>query len=550
MWRVRTCWVVVSMLMGCAGRLDKGDDGESGMGPSTDTGAGASMGTGGMVAAEGSGGNAGSGGFATGVGGAPTAGGHAGGHGGGHGGGQGATGASSTSAGGAAGTMGATGSGGMGAAGGSGGGASSDELCEWGSYDTNQTDDELTCEEWTPCQPGEYLAEQGGFWKDNDCEPCSKGTFSQNVNQRHCIEWHRCKLGEQVAVEPSIVNDRTCEPAESFAPHSGAAVGLTLTSEGPQLLVAEDRYPLPVDAFVASYSLAGQSLGQVSPTGTNTEVQDLVFAVTSVGDEVFVVGHRYSGAAAPGYVRKISKNGTIEWETALGSEADYLGALAVSATSQIYVAAEVYKDGEGPSRVQLYVLDPADGSLSNPTLEDNPTGSPVDIEVAANGHIYLAGVASPVSSSYPGATVMEFDATGAFIAERELADDDWLIELASDGSGGVYALGSHQPQRLYHLDTGGDLLFAVDLGMSEPTLEAMTSTPDGVLLVGRDGVTPVLLTTDPSGEVTTTEVLEDIEGPVNFSGIQLAPDGSVFVAGTNMDLGGLNPVAFVARWPE
>ena len=540
-------WVVLAgTLMGCRGRSTDGNDTDPGV---ATVGADPSASSGGMLGSGGSGESDGNGGATLATGGAASVG------------GQSTTGGAPTDAGGApsmggqsangetdSGSGGSGGTGGSGGAeGGTGGERPDEELCEWGSYDTDQTDDELTCEAWTECQPGEYLADHGGFWDDNLCEPCSHGTFSQSLNERHCKEWHKCKLGEQIAVEPSRVSDRSCEASELFPPYSGNALGVVLPSEGPQLLVTQEYYPDSSEVFVVSYSLSGQSRGEVTVANG---VEDHVLDFISVGEEAFVVGGTPSGDGSPAFVRKVSETGTIAWETRLGSGTDHFNTVRVAGAGDIYVVAEVYEAGEGPARIHLYVVDPADGSLSTVTLQGNPIGSPHDVEVAANGHIYVAGLASAGSSASTSATIMEFDAAGSLIAEQAVSESDWLAQLASDQSGGVYALGAQWPQRLYHLNTGGELLSTVDLGTGDWQMEAMTSTPEGVLVVGRTPQHPALVTTDPNGEVTVVEVLEDIEAPQSFVGIERASDGTLFVAGTNVSLGRVYPVAFVAPWPD
>src|SRR5690606_10550792 len=129
----------------------------------------------------------------------------------------GVTGSGGNGAGGSSGTGGANSDAGGGSSTSSTGGSSSGEaICGHGTYDTDPNDDELTCEEWSVCQPGTFQEELGNSLHDRICEPCPPGTFSDKTNVFSCRTWGRCIFGEETAVEPTNTSDRTWRAAASF----------------------------------------------------------------------------------------------------------------------------------------------------------------------------------------------------------------------------------------------------------------------------------------------------------------------------------------------
>lgn len=454
---------------------------------------------------------------------------------GGAGGGPAALGGGSASGGSASG--GATSGGGASSGGtGTGGTADDEELCEWGSYDTDPDADALACAEWTVCPPGTFMSEHGGFFQDRLCEPCPEGTFSVIDDALFCSDAHRCFFGEQVEVELSATSDRSCALAQSFTPREGMPGTLVVSDEVVRFLVRPfDSYLYYADITVENYSPEGDGLGSwVLGKQGSAQILDLA----QVGDAVFVAGA--SSDAIP-FIRKLAADGSTLWQQELEGLGDVIYQMGIAEhDGLLHVAANSYSYAAGETLLTRHVLD-LDGNVQvNQTLAGRSYATGFDgslwVVLSPTGTLFVAG------SNH----VQEFALDGELLADSVLGDSTWIQELGSDGSDGVYALtfeSAGQRQVLYHVGPNEDLAVGVDLGYDYWTqLQAFTVTSEGLLFVGYGPDGPLLLRTDLDGRPLSSEVAE--RDYAQFTAIAVAPSGAVLVAGM------ANQRAFVAPWPN
>lgn len=500
-------------------------------------------------------------------------------------GGTGAGGASGTVTGGAGGTGALGGSGGSASAANGAGGSNDPGSCAWGTYDTDLTDDELTCEPWSVCQPGTFQQEFGDTRHDRLCEPCPAGSWNDAVASS-CKPTTKCFLGQQVAVEPSSVNDRVCAPADVFA-------WTPLTYEEPigGLVVTDQGAYLAVGRGLVGYSLDGEQLGSFGTDPDQAGLADLAF----IGSDLFAAATKYdydtdaSVFAEPGFVKKFTADGTLVWEHALAAEPrDHVTSIRIASHEEaIYAVARVEDrlctltvDGSiscldadyGQSRLVLGVVDTQGAEVSYETLEADTNVHQVhSVAVSSDGMLYvgvsrtvlhfadnceeLAETADPLYYYYYcqtgvafwHAALLQFDGT-ELVAEHDLGDlGGRSLVLRADAADGVHAMAfpvdQPEPAPLYRVDGSGELLQST-VDLEGDHMFAFAVTDAGLAFVGITEAGPLLVRTNADGQVLSRHVLEDTEIPGPISGLQEAGDGRLFLGG-----GGSDEV-FVVPWPE
>ncbi len=473
-------------------------------------------------------------------------------------------------AGGSSGTGGANSDAGGGSSTSSTGGSSSGEaICGHGTYDTDPNDDELTCEEWSVCQPGTFQEELGNSLHDRICEPCPPGTFSDKTNVFSCRTWGRCIFGEETAVEPTNTSDRTCRAATSFPLHEmhsqSSTRSLVVTRSGAYLLVGEGHDLW--NGSVLRYSLQGDNL-DVWQLGQH--LGDMV----PIEEDIFVAGSRSvedldsAVLTEPGFLQKYTAEGALVWDRTLGdATVDHYSYVRVAARDgDLYVVARVdeyscvvteegtqCEDSPAPRRTMLHVFD-AEGvaKLSKVLENDSKVGGIIDVEVATDGHIYVALSRFPSAYGFDYPYIVEYDSAGVQTAEHSVRDwnEDWVRKMAADesGTGSVYVLSqsdntSESPEyRLSALAANGQLLSSNVLDI-EGSADMFTLDGDLAMMIGVSADGPQLIATDLSGALVSRDVLSDMHA-TTFTGLALSDDGGVYFSGVQ------NYAAFVKPWPQ
>ena len=70
------------------------------------------------------------------------------------------------------------------------------------------------CEQWSTCQPGEFVYAEGSPVVDRQCLACASGTYSTEENAEGCTGWTACVPGEVVKEAGTAVADQVCELCE------------------------------------------------------------------------------------------------------------------------------------------------------------------------------------------------------------------------------------------------------------------------------------------------------------------------------------------------
>jgi hypothetical protein len=90
--------------------------------------------------------------------------------------------------------------------------ASSCMACPSGSFSAAGATE---CEEWTDCQPGTYVSENGDDTHDRQCADCEADTQSTIENQSECLPPGACEPGTE-QIEPATETDPAqCSPCEA-----------------------------------------------------------------------------------------------------------------------------------------------------------------------------------------------------------------------------------------------------------------------------------------------------------------------------------------------
>ena len=468
------------------------------------------------------------------------------------------------------------------------GGSSNLPFCSWGYYDTDDTDDELTCAPWAVCGPGEFQLEFGDATHNRVCAPCPEGSWNANVSSS-CKPTTDCRFGQEVETEPTPTSDRVCKTADEFPEEDlGDYVvpgPLVVTDDSAYLLV-DVAY---TDAVVLRYSLEGVSLGYWPAAESQASTTDL----TQLGDDLILAGIRpFEDTDAgtfshPGFVRSFTPNGTLNWEYDFDAQPDehfnsadvaihggVVYALALVRQNDCPLTMDGYtcSNPSPPAHLVLSVID-ADGTeVTRDILEADTNVDRVSgFTVASDGQIYV--VVTRVTRTFADNcdeidpdydyyyyylqcvtgvpsyrdALLQFDGT-ELIHEHPLRESypEVLKSVSADDSGNVYVLMRLAGEYvLYRSDGSGDALQEDVLDVPEGEwVEQFAITDTGLALVGAATNGPLLLRTDPDGEVLSRHVVEQMELPFRLGGVAEADDGRLFIGGTFYD------TAFVVPWPE
>jgi hypothetical protein len=104
------------------------------------------------------------------------------------------------------------------------------EGCPSGTYSTEEDADQ--CQQWTECQPGEFVKNKGSATKDQTCEACAGDQTSTAVNAGTCLPVDACPSG---TVQVSAAQDggtAQCEPCDSGSYCAGGTTPAHPCAEG------------------------------------------------------------------------------------------------------------------------------------------------------------------------------------------------------------------------------------------------------------------------------------------------------------------------------
>jgi len=435
-------------------------------------------------------------------------------------------------------------------------------MCASGAFDTDLSDDVLTCALWSDCPPGTRRV-SGSFDQDAVCEACLDGTYSTFENATLCLE-AKCGFGEIVVDPGSPTTPRECEESEVFPKLASYwSIGALETTSSGVYLSYWGGYGYGDEGyFGARYSLDGMDSSTLVLAETGQQIPDLAHA----GGDLYAASWNYDTDASPvvfteqAFASKYDESGALVWSHTFDEDtSEHFSWVRVAASEDaVYVVGivtmmdcSIVDDsldcgaGSTGTHLVMRVLD-ADG---NPTLSTNLEENTFvvgvsDIALASDGHLYVLVNRTSEVSSYVDTVVLEFDEAGEAVSEHVL--ESVLGQLAADESGNVYALSATDFQpHLYRIAAFGDLFdsgaLAVELGDS---FDAFTATDSGVVAVGSATDGPLLVSLDASGELLARDVVEEVAFSSGFFvGVQRAADGTTFVAGWD----GENQ--FLSPWP-
>lgn len=123
--------------------------------------------------------------------------------------------------------------------------------CDDGSWSESGIE---PCLEWTACEAGEFVSEEGSAQGDRQCEPC-ENAFSTKANSEQCEPWQTCGPIYNLAEEGTSVTDRSCSLPTPYLASVGPAgtrpdgpsVNASLSGDGRYVVFESDATNLVPD---------------------------------------------------------------------------------------------------------------------------------------------------------------------------------------------------------------------------------------------------------------------------------------------------------------
>jgi hypothetical protein len=470
---------------------------------------------------------------------------------------------------------GGTSEGGGTSSGGTGGTSSTAKFCQLGDFDTDLSDDALTCEPWSICPPGTYVLESGSYTRDQACEPCPSEQFSEGENAASCKKARKCTFGQELEMWPTPTTDRVCVNAETFPPlewEDAETGSLVVTQRGVYLLARS--FEAADEVVIVRYSLTGDTHEPWIVLGENDDVID-IGDMTHLGNDIYVTG---VGVEAPseeesdvpsGFVKKFDPESGLVWSTPLGDGDEVFETTRLSThDGKLFVVGVLREVPEAPTGTVLYVLD-TDGNLES-TMSLAPGGGEpdsFDFTMTSDGDVFVT-----VSEFNPNGSplvVRRFEDTGASIFGFHLPYGASFFPSVTAGNiDDIYAVvgetwtdppGSAEFPRwqyvLYHMGIAGWASIPVEHELGD-RVSAFAPSDGGFVMVGRDKKrSPLLISINHQAQIQSRTVVEGLlidpegqNGPdfvSGITGIQQAANGTVFVGGFAPHVG-----IFVTPWPE
>ncbi len=314
-------------------------------------------------------------------------------------------------------------------------------------------------------------------------------------------------------------------------------------------------------------SLQGQTLlTQTTWGGEGSDVADGVAAAP--GGSSYVVGitdsftvDQFGNPSPKIFVVKFAPDGSLSWQKIWnGTTIRGLGRadVAVSADGSVYVTG-VTADNGGDAALLKF---DADGNL----LWERAWGGTASdqgfaVATGSDGSVYITGTATSFGPSSSGLFVVKFDSAGNLVWQR-ISDGAQgnAVAVVSDGS--VYAAGTTPRNDIGNFDTvvlkmtaAGDLVWqrTYSAGDVVDPRGRMAAGPDGSIVV----VGAIQTTSRRSSDIAALIVKLTSDGALVFDkqfngrvnetgdGVAIAPDETIYVAGTTTSFGAGNQDAFV-----
>lgn len=465
------------------------------------------------------------------------------------------------------------GEGGSAPGGGGSGGTFGGSFCVGQTFDADPTEG-LDCKPWTVCEAGSRQLQSPDHARDRICEECPDGTFTEWVNKWTCEEWSLCSLGEVDAEPLTNKKDRSCRPGDTFPRVEGALGKLVVTEEG---LYAPHSPTYSGELNLIYSTLEGTSTSTLLVEGTEEGVASGASSsdIAHLGDAVYIAGSKWKLDAAgenttySGFLIKADAEGQVVWEKSIGESGDRPSDLLIATAGANISIIELTGPEQNPldlpteNEVVLRTYD-EDGELVDTTIieESSTMGSLSFYERGENQHHYLVlvrgveptpALCAELESSYDydfsyycdfgmglgRSALLELDETGALVAEYPLGylGPESVKALELDAAGTVFVF--TEGYALHRLEEGGSELLTTRWEREE-LLDVLAVTADALLFAGRDDDRSALFTMAKTGPpILTRDILPDYN-PAYFTSIEVAPDGTVFVAGSD----------FIIPWPK
>lgn len=450
-----------------------------------------------------------------------------------------------------------------------------------------------TCEEFTVCDPGEFIAASGTTKKDQTCEPCTDGFYSTRANVVECNAWQTCEPGYVEVTAGTATTDRECGlpfkwvdefgnqgPREGFNTDRIMAMGIA--DDGSIYVGGWTYEPFPdltpqgyQATFVRKYSAGGEAqwtrvIADTMGGGVQSIVVTPEHNVIVAGGAEGRIENGIDCRGHDGVLRIFDSDGNLGDVRILrtnDSTTEHTGvnAIATAVEGVVYVTGGT--NGQFSGEINAGYDDVFVGRLD---LNDGggswfrQFGSPIadggaSIAYAGDGSVYVVGT---VYDALPGQTYLgEAD---AFIAKYSVdGTRQWIrqfgtgaTEAASSvlvgGDGGVYVAGftdgtlpaspplptnSTRRHFLRRYDAGGDQEFTVMLpftgiGDSDAFL---AERGDGAILVAgwrhplASGLEQFVAAFSPTGEFLGERALG--YPPAEVLAFGLTPNGGCVLAG-------------------
>lgn len=111
------------------------------------------------------------------------------------------------------------------------GGESLAVACAAGTWDHDGSP-ATECTEWTTCEAGEYIAEEGTATTDRACSPCASGTFSMTVDSAECLPASVCAAGTVQITPATATTDVSCAPCAAGEFCAGGVAAIAACGAG------------------------------------------------------------------------------------------------------------------------------------------------------------------------------------------------------------------------------------------------------------------------------------------------------------------------------
>jgi uncharacterized delta-60 repeat protein len=261
------------------------------------------------------------------------------------------------------------------------------------------------------------------------------------------------------------------------------------------------------------------------------------------------------------FVVKFAPDGSVSWQKIWnGTTIRGLGRpdVAVSAEGSVYVTGLTAANGNDAVLLKF----DADGTL----LWERTWGGPASdqglaVATAPDGSVYIAGTATSFGPSSAGFFVVKFDSAGNLVWQR-ISDGAAgnAVAVAADGS--VYAAGTSPRNEIGNFDIVVLKITAAGSVVWQRIYSAGDVVdPRGRMAAGRDGsivmVGAIQTTSRRSSDIAALIVKLTSDGALVFDkqfngrvnetgdGVTIAPDNTIYVAGTTTSFGAGNQDAFV-----